>query len=87
MGGSTHPPQIIFALFIQPIGIVFQKGMAKAINTPQRSTQVMGDRVGKGFQLLVHRSQFGVYTGQRLCLLCQHFLCPLALGDVPEKDN
>ena len=44
---------------IQAIGIIFQENPGEAVNGPEGPPQVMGDGIGKTFQLLVGRLQLG----------------------------
>ena len=55
LGVSPDDVQQPLPLGIQAVGIIFQENPGEAVNGPEGRPQVMGDGIGKTFQLLVGR--------------------------------
>src|SRR5580658_10459869 len=51
--GRAHSSEMAFPQRVELVGVVFEEGLAEAVDAPQRRAQIVGDRVTKGFELAV----------------------------------
>src|SRR5918997_106833 len=58
--GGPHPAEVAAGLLVEPPGVVLQEYLGEALDAPQGSPKVVGDRVGEGLELLVGRLQLPV---------------------------
>src|SRR3989449_4250290 len=66
---------------------IFQKDLGESIDVPQRGTQVVGDRISKGFELFIQGFQFGGPPAQVFVQLLDFLFGPFALGDVFDDSS
>src|SRR5262249_8550969 len=85
LGGRAHALEIVLAIGIQRLGVVFQQRQAESIYAAEWGAQVVGDRVTESFQFLVRGFELEGMLLELMIELLYLFFGPLAASDVGGK--